>query len=188
MMGDTVQVTRCTNCKAIYWVEDAPVLREVPYGSFAHKARKRRWYSFINLKSIMAATAPSPTPPAMERLVSDDYHEALKALSVAPDKDREGYLRLRIWWTHNQPYRDALKPTTPTEDAASIANLHGLLALLETSTEKGILLSAAALAALGRFGDARAILAKLNVAGFREEKKRFMQALEAEKGWLVALR
>jgi len=68
MMGDTVQVTRCTNCKAIYWVEDAPVLREVPYGSFAHKARKRRWYSFINLKSIMAATAPSPTPPAMEHL------------------------------------------------------------------------------------------------------------------------
>jgi hypothetical protein len=44
------------------------------------------------------------------------------------------------------------------------------------------------LAALGRFGDARAILAELNVVEFSEEKKRFMQALEAEAGWLVALR
>jgi hypothetical protein len=69
-----------------------------------------------------------------------------------------------------------------------LANLHGLLALLETSTEKGILLSAGALAALGRFGDARAILAELYAEGFSEEKKRFMQALKAEEGWLVALR
>jgi hypothetical protein len=44
------------------------------------------------------------------------------------------------------------------------------------------------LAALGRFGDARAILAELYAEGFSEEKKRFMQALKAEAGWLVALR
>lgn len=57
-----------------------------------------------------------------------------------------------------------------------------------TSTPKTGCFSAAVLAALGRFGDARAILAELNVVEFSEEKKRFMQALEAEAGWLVALR
>ncbi len=192
MMGDTVQVTRCTNCKAIYWVKDAPVMEKVPYGFFNRSStvqEESRSLPISGQQAVKEAPAPARSaPPKMEHLDPIDYLEALKELALAPDKDREGYLRLRIWWAHNQPYRDALKPTTPTEDAASIANLHGLLALLETSTDKGILLSAAALAALGRFGDARAILAELYAEGFSEEKKRFMQALEAEAGWLVALR
>lgn len=81
MLDDAVQVTRCANCKATYWVQDAPVLERVPYGSFNQYSR-----------------------------------------------------------------------------------------------------------ALGRYGDAPAILAELNPARLSEEKKCFMQALKAEEGWLVALR
>lgn len=190
MLGDAVQVTRCANCKATYWVQDAPVLERVPYGSFNQYSRTQqesRSFALSEQQAVQDDPAPS-RPPKMEHLDQGGHLEALKELALAPDKDREAYLRLRIWWAHNQPYRDALKPTTPTEDAASIANLHGLLALLETSTEKGILLSAGVLAALGRYGDARAILAELNPARLSEEKKCFMQALKAEEGWLVALR
>ena len=41
---------------------------------------------------------------------------------------------------------------------------------------------------LGRFGDARAILAALGTEGFEEETMRFMKVLEGEVGWLVSLR
>ena len=98
------------------------------------------------------------------------------------------YLRLRIWWTHNQPFRTGQKPTTPTEDASSVENLHGLLPLLDTSTENGKLLTTGALAALGRFGDARAILAGMEREGLEEEMIRFAKVLEGEAGWLAALR
>ncbi len=192
MLDDAVQVTRCTNCKATYWVQDAPVLERVPYGFFNKYSRTQqesRNFALSEQQALQDDPAPSrPVPPKMEHLDQRGHLEALKELALAPHKDREAYLRLRIWWAHNQPFRNALKPATPTEDAESLANLHGLLALLETSTEKGILLSAGALAALGRYGDARAILAELYAEGFSEEKKRFMQALKAEEGWLVALR
>lgn len=192
MMPDSVNVTRCANCHAIYWVEDAPCVGDIPETRYENREVlvKRKWW-FGHRKDIDREVIVSPLRqlPEMVHLDTPGLLEALGRLPLNPGENREEYIRMRIRWAYNHRFRSEPNALpTAEEEAENKMNLEKLLSLVDPEGDQGKFKSAGLLLELGRFGDARAI-----VSGIAEERlfrfrDSYMQAADQALSQVFLLR
>ncbi len=148
MLPQPPAVLRCARCARFYWLADAE-----PVG-------------------VLAAGAPDADPAwaaaTPVRELSEAEHYLALEQGLARDGVEERALRILAWWRRNDPYRawdgtapqqqgDAWPPR-PVSDACR-RNLLALAYGLDPHDPHALLMKAEAFRELGRFGDAKAVLA-----------------------------
>ena len=144
-----LMVHRPTN--ELFWREDCKVARS------SRKNPKRLDDDSIGLlggdedreSSDSIPFADDPEPPDLERALSS---------GLADTPTRHQYLRLQLWWAHNDAFRD---PNIPLNHPIGFeANLRALLRLLNMRRGVDRLLAAEAHRELGDFGEAVTLLSR----------------------------
>ncbi|MDR7415259.1 MAG: hypothetical protein QN193_11565 [Armatimonadota bacterium] len=114
MLPDLPALTRCHGCGQLYWLEDAEQLGELDVPGPGRQLPEE-WYR-----------APLAQAPGIE-----GYAEALRG-GLASGRDREQYLRVRLWWAINDLVRGRPGAQIPAEYRDLFyENLRGLFALLD---------------------------------------------------------
>ena len=159
MLPDQPWLVKCPHCAALLWITE---LEEVG---------KVDWWGAGRDSFGDASTYDTPT--------LDDYL-ALAGAGVA-DAEKERYVRLRAWWAGNDARRtgtfraklagerpgDREVPATPAETG----NLSALAGLLDGSDEGDLLMKAEVMRELGRFDEARALLARVTDGGLAKARE-----------------
>lgn len=177
-----VVVTRCNRCRGIYWMEDAPVVGEVPRTTFTHVETtvKRRWW-FGTRTDIKRTFTESPLKklPLLTHLDVKGLREALAQLPPDHDPFRQRYLRGHLWWRFNDHYRqEPVKPPTKTEIALNQQNLATLIGLYDPQDPPAKFKCAAMLIGLERYGDAKAIAEMVEEEMWAPIRMKFIEAAE----------
>ncbi len=137
MLPNQSRLVKCPHCGSLIWIDEQTKIGETePWGSDAEERDR-----FPDARS-----ASTPTP--------QEYATFLKK-SVC-DKQKERYVRLRIWWAGNDSRRKS-DQTTPL-DSFEVENLHAFVTLLDDSDDNDRLMKAEALRELGQFEDAEKLL------------------------------
>lgn len=90
-------------------------------------------------------------------LTEQDFLAALRTRSAdTPEKVR--YIRIRAWWTANDPLRPDRRQGTDSLSAAARANMESLLVSLSESEEQQRVMKAELARELGRFDEAERLL------------------------------
>jgi hypothetical protein len=135
MLPDQPWLIKCPHCKALLWIDE---LEEI--------ARIEPWDRLAKFKDAIAYE-----PPSM-----DDYIGHLEKGVGSPDK--EHYVRLRLWWDGNDARRACDKeiPFSSQEES----NLIAFAEMLDEEDPNALVMKAEVMRELGRFDDARALLAR----------------------------
>lgn len=134
MLPDQPMLVRCPHCHTLVWIDELEELGEIPWGD-----RGGRFKDAINYE------LPSP----------DNYFAFLAKGIETPDK--ELYVRLRAWWAGNDARR--ANETEMQISALEASNLTALAQLLDESDPNDLVMKAEIMRELGRFDDARVLLA-----------------------------
>jgi hypothetical protein len=144
-----LMVHRATN--ELFWVEDCKVVRS-PRKKLKGLGDESRHFQGSDEDNEFHSDIPfadDPEPADLERALDE---------GMADTPARHRYLRLRLWWTHNDALRD---PDVPlTHPAGFAANLHTLIRLFNTRSGVDRLLAAEAHRELGNFDQALTLLSR----------------------------
>lgn len=136
MLPDQPWLVMCPHCHTPLWIDELEELGEIePWGK-----RDERF------KDAITYELPSV----------DDYFAILEKGIETPEKER--YVRLRAWWAGNDARRN-----TEIEiqiSACEISNLTGFAQMLDESDANDLVMKAEVMRELGRFDDARTLLAR----------------------------
>jgi len=192
MLPEMVRVTRCLGCRRIYWLADAQELGVVPAPVFEQQevVVNRKWW-FGTRKEKRSSYSPLPLAdlPKLEHLDADGLVYALAEITIGSSPGREEYLRTKLWWAYNDSFRnDTSASTPPLQENDHRENLEALLPLIDADDDQGRLKSAAVLLALGRFGDARAVVEEVIDERLVPFKAKFIEAAERGHGRVFRLR
>ncbi len=154
MSPDQPWLVRCPHCQAPLWIDELEEIGEVePWGD--------RRGNFID-------AIPYETP-------SFDYYVALLEKGIgSPEKER--YVRLRLWWAGNDARRTSAKEIPISSREAS--NLTAFAEMLDEADANDLVMKAEVMRELGRFDDARSLLA-------RSVDRRISQAVKIIKSLVV---
>lgn len=191
MLPEMVRVTRCPDCRRIYWLADAQELGVVPEPVFEEQeveVNRKWWFGTRKEKRSGYRSSPLADLPELEHLDADGLFDALAEVTTDSTQGREEYLRTKLWWTHNDSFRNDPSASTvqPVNDHRK--NLEALLPLIDADDDQGRLKSAAVLLALGRFGDARAVAEEVIDERLMPFKAKFIEAAERGHGRVFQLR
>lgn len=192
MLPEMVSVTRCPNCRRIFWLADAEEVGDVPEPRFEEREveiKRKWWFGTKKQKQRRSWLSPLSDLPELKHLDAKGLNEALNDLRSNPDRGREEYLRTRLWWHYNDRFRTEPKVTVrPQEEIDNRKNLEALLPLVDASSDQGRLKSASILLALDRFGDAGAIAEEVSDERLAPFKSRFIEAAEGQRHRVFQLR
>jgi hypothetical protein len=99
MLPELPTVTQCATCQHFYWIEEAPILGELDVFADPDRGLPAAWYQ----------------APYITELDLQGLRAALDA-GAAITSLQEHYLRLRLWWKHNDSYRSTTPDTTSIRD------------------------------------------------------------------------
>jgi hypothetical protein len=163
MLPDHPALVKCPVCGGLFWVDEA---KEVDVGFEAAKGK-----------------------PQVTALSAKEIQDFLAGQEALP-KDKEIYLRIRIWWLANDAWRWAPNPK-PAFTPEQVKNLDDLSALFDESESNQRILKAEIAREMGRFDECLRLLTYQFggdygfVVGFikklAEEKVRAVKQLEPGK-------
>ncbi len=135
MLPDQPWLVMCPHCHALLWIDELEELGEIePWGE-----RDSRF------KDVIKYELPS----------HDEYCAFLEKDIETPDKER--YVRLRAWWAGNDARRT--KKTEMQISDREASNLTAFAQLLDEADPNDLVMKAEIMRELGRFDNARALLA-----------------------------
>lgn len=146
MLPDTNAIAKCHNCHHFYWLAEATVIGEID--PFKRDTRyPQAWDEAVRVKELSAA----------------EYSKALAA-GLGTDREKERYLRVRLWWATNDPYRHT-QQTSLIDDSqehslSSVTNLKRLSQLLDETNLQDRLMKAEIAREIDNFEEAIALLNK----------------------------
>ncbi len=146
MLPDTPSVVRCAACRGVFWCAAAAEVGEF----YEHR------------KDTAAVDADWRKAGKLHEPDEGEYLAALDRL-IASSPGEERSIRLFAWWRGNDHHRGsspAPAPDNPKVVSLRHANMHQLIALLDTAEPSDQLMRAEALRQLGEFDQAVAILSK----------------------------
>jgi hypothetical protein len=129
MLPDHPALAKCPKCSGLFWVEEA---KELDVGFDAANGK------------------PQVMAPSEKELAAYLSSETLL-------KEKEFYLRLRIWWMANDPWRKLSDPK-PVFSPEQVKNLEALSALFDESLPGHRILKAEIARELGRFDECLLLL------------------------------
>ncbi len=192
MLPEMVRVTRCLGCRRIYWLADAQELGVVPAPVFEQQevvVNRKWWFGTRKEKRSGYRSSPLADLPELEHLDADGLIDALAEITTGSTQGREEHLRTKLWWAYNDSFRnDTSASTPPLQENDHRENLEALLPLIDANDDQGRLKSAAVLLALGRFGDARAVVEEVIDERLVPFKAKFIEAAERGHGRVFRLR
>ncbi len=151
MLPEFTDIIKCMNCQSFFWIDDAEV-REWD-----------AWYGMLSEEKI-------PVPDWVKRirhtyyardLTREEYIEAING-NVANTKEREKYLRIRLWWIDNDQSRETTSAGIEIQNDYSYRdNLQKLETILEENTLDERIMKAEAKRELGNFDMAIELLQKI---------------------------
>lgn len=144
MLPERPQITQCAACQHFYWIEEAPVLGELDVFGDPDPRPPAAWYH----------------APHITELEVPGLRAALDA-GAATTPSQEHYLRLHLWWKHNDSYRSTTPGTIGVgdDDALHEDNLTRLAHLLDPSLPYERVLLAEMARERGQFSEALHLLA-----------------------------
>lgn len=161
MMPRTPRITRCAQCRKIYWVATASQHGYVPLGDEGEGGK---------LKDV----------PHIEPLGEADCFEALRD-GLAPTSDLELELRVFAWWRGNDAFREPQHSAGHGTSLDAVANMERIVALTEDIWEEDLaLFRAEAQRHLGQFDDARTTLDRVGCSDYWPAKSRQLELLDAQ--------
>lgn len=197
--GIGAPVGRCPSCTRVVWVDDARVVMLAPRQPHPIGTLARVWHRLTGDRQgrlrdeqnwITAQTKIKDAPLIVGLKSMCDFLHALADISP-DDRDREVYVRLRLWWASND-HRRFRATETPIEPQPAVApeactNILRLLDLFENDpsrqVERGELLRQ-----LGRFEEAVAVLKAVKPNGYSEVRASKIQRLaQSRNAQLMAL-
>ncbi len=135
MLPDQPWLVMCPHCHAPVWIDELEQLGEIePWGKQDGRFKDAITYELPSL---------------------DDYFAILEKGLETPGKER--YVRLRAWWAGNDTRRN--KETEIHISAREASNLTAFAQMLDESDANDLLMKAEVMRELGRFDDARTLLA-----------------------------
>lgn len=138
MLPDLPWLAKCPHCNSLVWIDEQKQVGEIdPWGSKTGDADK------------FPDAAPASTPTLQ------DYAGFLQA--GVSDEKKERYVRLRAWWTGNDPRR--VKGQSTPLDSFEVENLRAFVTLLDEFEENDRIMKAEVLRELGEFSAAENLLA-----------------------------
>jgi len=139
MLPDQPWLVKCQHCGTLVWIDEQ---RQVGETYQPQSLKNRDADKFADAR-------PASTPTLQ------DYAGFLKA--GVSDKQKERYVRLRIWWAGNDPRRESGQ-STPL-DSFETENLRAFVMLLDEAEINDRIMKAEALRELGEFTNAQKLLA-----------------------------
>ena len=134
MLPDKLSLVICPHCHVPLWIDELEELGKIePWGTGDGRFKDAGPYQLPSLK---------------------DYFSVLKKGPETLEKER--YIRLRAWWAGNDTRRIKEIEISATE----ASNLTALAKLLNESDSRDLIMKAEIMRELGRFDDARALLAR----------------------------
>jgi hypothetical protein len=136
MLPDQPRLVMCSHCNAPLWIDELEELGEIGYSE--------NWPP--KFKDVIAYKTPS----------IDDYVALLDKGVSSQEKER--YVRLRLWWAHND-----LRRTGATDvpiSAREASNMTVFAEMLDEKDTDDLVMKAEVMRELGCFDDARDLLAK----------------------------
>ncbi len=138
MLPDQLRLVKCPHCNTLVWIDEQKQIGEIDtWGARTGDADK-----FPEARSAL--------PPEFQ-----DYISFLGA--GLSDKEKEHYVRLRVWWEGNDVRRESGQ-STPL-DSFEVQNLRAFVTLLDEAEDNDRLMKAEALRELGKFAEAEHLLA-----------------------------
>ena len=138
MLPDYPLFGKCPYCGALLWIKE-----QTQAGELGGRITG-------NFDAQQFADAQPALFPTLE-----DYAEFLKA--GIHDKRKERYVRMRAWWTGNDPRREESREMPL--DSFEVENLRAFITLLDETDDGDRLMKAEALRELGEFAAAEKLLA-----------------------------
>lgn len=147
MLPDQPWLVKCGHCGAFLWIDEQTQVAEIdPWGSKTSATER------------FSDARPISTP------VLQDYVSFLQACTC--DKQKERYVRLRLWWAGNDTRRDSTK-SVPLS-SFEVENLRAFVAMLDETDENDRVMKSEGLRELGEFADAERLLATTFDEGLRQ--------------------
>jgi hypothetical protein len=147
----------CPECKRYFWREDVPTLESMTDNTY-----------FLNYVANSAERRFRDSP-----WVQGHHYDDMVRQSFWRTTDKEKYIRIRAWWSHNNAYRE-----NPTQEfrlsSEQEGNLRRLLQLLDANDPHESLMKAEILRELGDFDECFKLLAE-------PFEKRFLPTVDAIK-------
>lgn len=192
MMPDQVVVTCCPHCSGIFWVEDADEEGDVPepeYFDEEVEVKRTFWFGSRKVKQRVLRESDLASLPMIQNIDVAGIRSALDQITAEDKPRKEEYARTQLWWAFNDRFRgtpDAI--VDPADEAENKKNLERLIILVDDDEDQGRFKIASVLLALGRFGDARAILALIEEERMFPFRDRFMEAADQSQSKVFRLR
>lgn len=136
MRPDQPRLVLCPHCRASLWINELEELGEVEFTGDGHG----------KFKDAISYETPS----------IDDYVALLEKGVSSQEKER--YVRLRLWWAGNDARR-TIAAGIPMA-AREALNLTAFAEMLDEEDANDLVIKAEVMRELGRFDDARALLAR----------------------------
>jgi len=163
MLPSQPWLIKCPHCTALVWMDEQEQVAEIkPLGATWELAER-----FTDARS-----APEPTLAEYTAFLSAGIGE----------KEKERYVRLRVWWAGNDARRDGGQDTPLTDMEA--ANLRAFVSLLDETNDNDRVMKAEALRELGMFADAEALLESRFEEGLMQAVG-FIRSLNQERSTAV---
>lgn len=140
MLPDFPAVSRCGHCHSIFWVEDA--------ASFGEDDR-------------FGEEQPEKQPETWARALDIDFLDAdgyVEAIDMTSEPKRIHFLRIMLWHTLNDPYRNDKAVSQGSQSDLFVRNLEALIQLLDETNPGERIMKAEALREIGRHEDAIQLL------------------------------
>ena len=192
MMPDPVTVTSCPHCSTIFWVADAQEQGDVPepeYFDEVVEVKRALWFGTKKVRRSGRRDSELASLPTIKHAAIAAIRTALDQLPPEDKPAKEEYARTRLWWAFNDRSRETTDAALDASDEEeNRKNLEHLITLVDPNNDQGRLKSASILLALGRFGDARAILALIEEERMFQFRDRFIEAANQSQSKVFRLR
>ena len=174
MMMEMDEVVRCAHCQGIFWVVDAERSKDSP---------EHDWWDDVPVEHTVR-----PDLPLILRLDEAGLRKALQHLCEEDEPWKERHLRLKLWWTQNDHYREPaslvksrgkvqVSQPIPERTPPDRENVERLFAITGND-EDGRLAKAAILLALERFDEVPMMLFEVIDVRLSEAKRALLAAAE----------
>lgn len=162
MLPDELWLAACPHCRALVWLDELALLG------------KCDWYRDDDAKPPVADALPYEAPSFKQYMTI--RHHAGHA--------KERYVRVRAWWSGNDPRRLGSREAFSDDEAR---NAEALFGMLNVSLPESRLMKAELMRELGRYAEARELLSTRIPADFVPAADRFRSLAEQEDPFVARL-